>query len=84
MYLHRIFYDIHKSLEIRDLLKTRIHNKLLKVRMTYRIYDRRLKRNDYNIIISIIMGEKYFRSRLLSGSRVSALQKSTWEQTYQR
>ncbi|XP_023346164.1 testis-expressed protein 2 isoform X2 [Eurytemora carolleeae] len=34
VYLHRIFYDIHKSLEVKNLLRTRIHNKLLKIKIT--------------------------------------------------
>jgi len=34
VYLHRIFYDIHKSVEIKTLLKTRIYNKLLKIKIT--------------------------------------------------
>lgn len=34
VYLNRVFYDIHKSEEIKTLLKTRVYNKLLKIKIT--------------------------------------------------
>ena len=34
VFLNRIFYDIHKSEEVKSLLKNRIHNKLLKIKIT--------------------------------------------------
>lgn len=34
VFFNRIFYDIHKSEEIKMLLKTRIYNKLLKIKIT--------------------------------------------------
>jgi len=34
VYLHRVFYDIHRSQDIKTSLKTRIYNKLLKVKIT--------------------------------------------------
>lgn len=34
IFLHRIFYDIHKSEEMKTWLKSRIYNKLLKIKIT--------------------------------------------------
>ena len=34
VFLNRIFYDIHKSEEVKSLLKNRIYNKLLKIKIT--------------------------------------------------
>ena len=34
VFLNRIFYDIHKSEEVKVLLKNRIYNKLLKIKIT--------------------------------------------------
>jgi hypothetical protein len=34
VYFNRIFYDIHKSEEVKSLLKNRIYNKLLKIKIT--------------------------------------------------
>jgi len=34
VYLNRVFYDIHKSEQIKTLLKTRVYNKLLKIKIT--------------------------------------------------
>ena len=34
VFLNRIFYDIHKSEQIKTMLKTRVYNKLLKIKIT--------------------------------------------------
>ena len=34
VFLNRIFYDIHKSEEVKKMLKTRVYNKLLKIKIT--------------------------------------------------
>jgi len=34
VFLNRIFYDIHKSEQVKALLKTRVYNKLLKIKIT--------------------------------------------------
>ena len=34
VFLNRIFYDIHKSEQVKTMLKTRVYNKLLKIKIT--------------------------------------------------
>ena len=34
VFLNRIFYDIHKSEAVKTMLKTRVYNKLLKIKIT--------------------------------------------------